>query len=368
MVKRTRAASIVSSSPSTSIPSTSSNPDNEYIEQEDLRPATRRRTNNTRSKVTEATTSSSSASHSTEVESPSTAQDPKAARKQQRKERNRISAQHSRDRKKFESQELRGRLEEAETRVSALAADNERLREENTRFKLELEKSSSLQGELSSLKERFEMLERLLLSGNQSQSTALPSAATSLSTPTTLSNSSQSSISAPVQADSRIGSETHATGMHSLFRSTTSTDSRSGMTGLGRASDSQQDMNSSGRSLQGSTMSSLPPSLTTARLMTSSRPTASASVLQPLQRPSPALQNRKTPSTRHSKSFSPLQAASYLPTSRLSLQDKQRFLQRRQLRQQALHSHQAQLRADQLARAKFITMTMIDSMSNSRRS
>lgn len=68
MVKRTRAASIVSSSPSTSIPSTSSNPDNEYIEQEDLRPATRRRTNNTRSKVTEATTSSSSASHSTEVE------------------------------------------------------------------------------------------------------------------------------------------------------------------------------------------------------------------------------------------------------------------------------------------------------------
>lgn len=212
------------------------------------------------------------------------------------------------------------------------------------------------------------MLERLLLSGNQSQSTALPSAATSLSTPTTLSNSSQSSISAPVQADSRIGSETHATGMHSLFRSTTSTDSRSGMTGLGRASDSQQDMNSSGRSLQGSTMSSLPPSLTTARLMTSSRPTASASVLQPLQRPSPALQNRKTPSTRHSKSFSPLQAASYLPTSRLSLQDKQRFLQRRQLRQQALHSHQAQLRADQLARAKFITMTMIDSMSNSRRS
>lgn len=400
MVKRTRAASVASTSQADSILSTSSNGDIEYNEVADnARPATRRRTNNTRSKLA-STTSSGSVSADIAVglspspalpvlcpappqsladillprQSPSPsssiADDPKSARKQQRKERNRISAQHSRDRKRFESQELRGRLEEAETRVSALAADNERLREENSRFKLELEKSSSLQGELSSLKERFEMLERLLLAGSQSSLTSSAvNTAASLATPTTLPHPSQSPISAPVHADSRIGSETHATGMHSLFRSTTSLDSCSGMTELRQDRDSRQGMSrsSNNNNTQGSSMSSLPPSLTTARSTTSFTTTATAALQPHQQRHSVSLPSRKTPSTRPLKTFFQIQAEACLPTSRLSLRDKQRLLLRRQQRQQASQPRHAHLRADLLARAKIITMTMIDSMSNNRR-
>lgn len=360
MAKRTRAVSVLSTAPSDSSSSTASGQDHEYAQEtEGVRPATRRRTNHAN-----CTSSSQLGAASLETlssaSSSSPAADPKAARKLQRKERNRISAQHSRDRRKHESQELRGRLEESETRLSALQADNDRLVEENSRFKLELEKSSSLQAELCSLKERFEMLERILLSGSQPSlipsTTPTPGAA-----PSSVSALCQTPISAPIQADSRVGSEAHATGMHSLFRSTRSLNSCSGITEATRVTNSRQGHSISdtqGRTTNSHPLSTIAPS-TTSYSQTRSRLPMNTT---PKESSPPALTKAYM---QRSKTSLQARAAASLPTTRLSLRDKQRFLLRRQQQRQA--SQETYLRAHLLARAKLITMTMIDSLSNSRR-
>lgn len=141
----------------------------------------------------------------------------KDGRREGRKQRNRISAQLSRDRKKSEKDDMQARLSVAEERADSLQRENSLLTER-------LERSSHMEEQLDELRKRFEKLEKLLLLGqnhnqnhdqNASQTKELSQEELELELETTM-----PSNDADVWT-SGIGSETHATGMHSLFRSTT---------------------------------------------------------------------------------------------------------------------------------------------------
>lgn len=165
----------------------------------------------------------------------------KENRKAARKERNRISAQLSRDRKKHEKESLESRLESAEQQVRLLT-------QENAQLKAQITKNKDVEDQLEGLRLRFLELERMMLAAAGSSRSPSTQPVTTGSQQTTakvevdeseavavereqgaerrpgLSNQtdvveapSSSASPADEEQDSRIGNETSAAGMPSLI-------------------------------------------------------------------------------------------------------------------------------------------------------
>lgn len=150
----------------------------------------------------------------------------KAARQEARKERNRISAQASRDRKKSERSGMEDRLAEAEQRVAELTAENAQLRAEALQSQqAQADRTAEMENQLRAFEDRFKLLEGLLNIQSAGNLTPQPQPPTSILSPptvsTTTATSSQQLPLTHLQLPSTAltGSETHATGMHSLARS-----------------------------------------------------------------------------------------------------------------------------------------------------
>lgn len=89
----------------------------------------------------------------------------KENRKLARKERNRISAQISRDRKKEEKESLASRLETAELQVQHLTEENKQLR-------AQISKNKDMEEQLDGLRLRFVELEKMMLASSRRSSSA----------------------------------------------------------------------------------------------------------------------------------------------------------------------------------------------------
>ncbi|KAL7009270.1 hypothetical protein EMMF5_000900 [Cystobasidiomycetes sp. EMM_F5] len=142
----------------------------------------------------------------------------KAARQEARKERNRISAQASRDRKKSERSGMEDRLAEAEQRVAELTAENAQLRAEALQSQqAQADRTAEMENQLRAFEDRFKLLEGLLNIQSAGNLTPQPQPPTSILSPptvsTTTATSSQQLPLTHLQLPSTAltGSETHAT-------------------------------------------------------------------------------------------------------------------------------------------------------------
>lgn len=142
---------------------------------------------------------------------------PKVVKSEQRKLRNRESAQASRDRKKAEREELGLQLAQAEERVLQLEQENAKLRADAAlREAHQSTRTAELEQQLRTFEDRFRALEALLATAQSApiSQPILPSASSA-----SLTNLSLKAPSTTPQSTGLAGSETHATGMHSLARS-----------------------------------------------------------------------------------------------------------------------------------------------------
>ena len=145
--------------------------------------------------------------------------DPVTTRKLARKERNRLSAASSRARKREEDNELRARLEAQEIHLATLSNENVELKAENLVLKEKVSGMDKLENELESIRERFQKLEQMLMSGGMvnmisSSTTPVVRVQQVLGEPATTSTTMDGSASGG--GNQEVGSETHATGMHSF--------------------------------------------------------------------------------------------------------------------------------------------------------